>query len=455
MSKSTNEITRRGLLKTAAAGAAGVIAAPLLTSEAEATPAAKGKTMVGVPFEKHDKVRAALIGCGGRGSGLLNDLLAIEAVEITAVCDTVPEKVARAQSAVTNRKQPKPQGYDRGPKDYERLCAQKDIDLIYIATPWDLHAPMAKCAMLNGKHAASEVPMTESIQECWDLVDTSEKTRKHCIMLENCCYGYWELLVLNMVKAGVFGELTHGEAAYIHDLRGLLFSDYGEALWRRAEHTVRDGNLYPTHGLGPVANYMDIHRGDRFDFLVSVSSPQKGFDAYRKRVLKAGDPRMKEKYVNGDMNTSLIKTVKGLSIMLQHDTTSPRPYSRINMISGTKGTFNDYPPRIFIDGVSGHDDWEEPAKYRDQYEHPLWKRVGEIARKMGGHGGMDYIMSWRLIECMRKGLAPDMDVYDGAAWSAPNELSARSIAKGSAPIKFPDFTRGNWKTYRAFAGSTD
>jgi hypothetical protein len=258
--------------------------------------------------------------------------------------------------------------------------------------------------------------------------------------------------VLNLVKAGKLGTLTHGECAYIHDLRALLLSDEGEGLWRRYPHLQLDGNLYPTHGLGPVANYLGINRGDRFEYLVSMSSLEAGLTEYRDATLAADDPKRRETYRTGDMNTSLIKTALGRSIMLQHDVVSPRPYSRINMISGTKGTFADYPARIMIEGQPEGDKWVGLDAYKEAFERPLWKRMGEIARKLGGHGGMDFIMNYRLVQCMLEGLVPDMDVYDAAAWSAPGPLSVKSVRRGSKPEDVPDFTRGEWKTKREVMG---
>lgn len=279
------------------------------------------------------------------------------------------------------------------------------------------------------------------------MVDVSEKTRKHCLMLENCCFNYNELLVLNMVRDGVFGDLTHAEAAYIHDLRWILNEGRSEGLWRRAWHTKMNANLYPTHGLGPVANYLDINRGDRFDYLVSMSSPSKSLDVYREKTEAKDSPKWKEKYICGDMNTSMIKTAKGVSIMLQHDVSTPRPYTRHNHIQGTKGTFTDFPGRLYIDTGERSHRWTDLEKVKEKYEHALWKKLGAKARG-AGHGGMDFIMSWRIVQYFNEGLVPDLDVYDGAAWSAPMPMSAESVAKGSAPVKFPDFTRGKWTAKR-------
>jgi predicted dehydrogenase len=433
-------MTRRDLLRGATALGVGV-AVGMAADEATAAV----ETMKGVPFSRTPTVRIGFIGLGGRGSGLFGDLLALDGVRIVAVCDLVTERARNASGRTEKAGQPAPEVYGGDERAYEKLCARDDIDLVYIATPWDWHVPMAVCAMEHGKHAAVEVPAATTLSDCWKLVDTSEKTRKHCVQLENCCYGWSEMLVLNMVRAGMLGDLTHGEAAYIHDLRSLLLADESEGLWRRVPHIKRNGNLYPTHGLGPVARYMDIHAGDRFDMMVSMSSMERSLTAYRDSHLPADSPKRKERYVCGDMNISLIKTAMGRTVVLQHDVVTPRPYSRINLIAGTKGTFCDYPPRIHLDGQEGGEEWAPLERHKDAFEHPYWKNMGEIARKRGGHGGMDFLMNWRLIQCFHEGIAPEMDVYDAAAWSAPGPLSETSVAKGSAPVPFPDFTRGRWR----------
>ncbi len=424
--------------------------APLVPStaawRADLTPPAlpeQGR-MLGVPFARHDTVRLAIIGTGLRGRSILRDMLAIDGVRVTALADMVPEKAQRASAMVTAAGQPAPALYTNGERDYEQLLTRTDIDFVYIATPWDWHVPQAVAAMRAGKHVGVEVPAAQTLDECWLLVDTSEQTRRHCLMMENCCYGYNELLVLNMVRAGVFGTLKHAEAAYIHDLRKLLFEDKDEGLWRRTPHLSRDGNLYPTHGLGPVAQYLGIHRGDRFDYVVSMSTPELNLSEYRAANIPAGSPKHREAYRCGDMNTSLIKTVQGRTIMLQHDVVSPRPYDRLNMVSGTKGAFRDYPARVYLEGMPGGERWNPIDSLKPQYEHPLWTNIGELARKLGGHGGMDFVMCYRTIQCMREGIAPDFDVYDAAAWSAPGPASEQSVATGSMPVRIPDFTRGAW-----------
>jgi hypothetical protein len=437
-----HDLTRRDVLR---AGAAAAVTTPLLTSLAEAEVPSEAPTMRNVPFERRQNVRVGFIGTGGRGRGLLSDFLAIGTVQVKAICDIDPKALAAAQRMLAAKGQ-KAEEYGKDKRHYEKLNERDDLDLVVIATPWDWHVPMALHAMRSGHHCAVEVPAATTIKDCWALVNTSEKTRKHCVMLENCNYGYNELMALNMVKAGLLGDITHGEAAYIHDLRSLLYSDSGEGLWRRFPHIERNGNLYPTHGLGPVAFYMDIHRGDRFVAINSMSSKEAALSEWGRKNLKAGDPKLKEKYVCGDINTSILRTERGRTVMLQHDTVTPRPYTRHNMVCGTQGTFADYPARLALDSVGGGHEWvEDLAPYKAKYEHELWRANGELARKSGGHGGMDFIMCYRLIECMEKGLPPDMDVYDAAAWSAPGPLSEASVRRGGALEKFPDFTRGNWK----------
>jgi hypothetical protein len=459
MSTDPRDPDRRALLKSAAllGGVAALdgalptalhAAADHAVSATDTRPRAAGaRTMIGVPFEKRETVRVAIVGTGLRGRSVLHELLGVGNVQITALCDVDPAKVERAATQIREAGHTyTPARYTSGPRDFERLVQREDIDLVYTATPWEWHVPVCIAAMRAGKHAATEVPAAYTVDDCWTLVDTSEATRRHCIMLENCNYGYTELLVLNMVKAGVFGELKHAGAAYNHDLRSILFETRDEGLWRRAHHTQRNGNLYPTHGLGPVAFYLGINRGDRFDYMVSMSTPEQGLTKWRRD--QADTARDGERYVTGDLNISLIKTVNGRTIRLEHDVSSPRPYSRINSIQGSNGIFEDYPPRMYVEGAGASHRWASIDEYKARYEHSLWKELGERARS-GGHGGMDFVMAYRLVQCVREGLAPDMDVYDAAAWSVPQPLSVRSVARGSQPERFPDFTRGEWQTARA------
>ncbi len=355
-------LSRRSFLQ---AGAASAIALGLSPSKATGDTSAvltQARTMMGAAFEAKEP-RLGIIGVGGRGTSLLEDLLAANA-QVRAICDVVPEKAKHAQQLVEKSGQHAAEIYTEGDHAYEKLVARDDLDIVIIATPWLWHVPMAVAGMQKGRHVAVEVPAATTIDDCWRLVNTSEVTRRHCIMLENCCYGYNETLILRMVRAGRLGDLLYGEGAYLHDLREELFSNKGEGLWRRTVHTQRNGNLYPTHGLGPVANYMGINRGDRFDYLVSMSTPQRGLDVYRSAHLEKGDPRWAEHYVTGDMNTSLIKTANGLTITVKHDVSNPRPYDRINTIAGTKGIFTDYPPRIYLDGQQGEEAWATLDAYK-------------------------------------------------------------------------------------------
>lgn len=441
--------SRRRFVQMGAASAVVLSAMNAVHADGEET-AAQG-SMIDVPFEKRNP-RVAFIGTGGRGTNLLENLLAADG-QVVAICDLVRDHAEHAASLVAAAGQAKPPIYADDPYAFEAMLAKTDIDLVLVATPWSWHAEMAIAAMKSGKDVCIEVPGVVTLEECWKIVKTSEETRKHCIMLENCCYGYNETLILRMINDGKFGDLLYGEGAYLHDLREELFSDKGEGLWRRAEHTKRDGNLYPSHGLGPVANYMGMQRGDRFGYIVSMSSPQRGLDQYRKAHLQPGDPRLEERYVAGDMNTSLIKTAKGLTITVKHAVSTPHPYDRINMIAGTKGIFQDYPPRIYLDGQN-KDESYIPIDTWKQYAHPLWQKEGQIAAKLGGHGGMDFIMLYRLLQCVREGLPPDIDVYDTASWSAVGPLSVSSVSRGSAPVEFPDFTQGKWiqRNVSAIAG---
>ncbi len=405
-----------------------------------AVPPARGDTMMGVPFEQRDVVRCGFVGFGARGLAHCNQVLAVGGARVTAVYDPNAARLEAAREKFEQTGQPLP-AFE---SDWRALCARDDVDLVYISSPWSWHAPQALAALEQGKHVALEVPAATTLEDCWRLVNASERTRRHCVILENCCYGRSELMALTMARAGLFGTLTHAEAGYLHDLRTLLLADRSEGLWRRQAHSERNGNLYPTHGLGPVAWYLDIHRGDRFERLVSMSSRQASLEEYRDATLPPDDPRRAETYRCGDMNTSLIRTARGCTILLQHDVVSPRPYSRLNRISGTKGAFCDTPPRVFLDGQAAHQ-WQPASAFEGRYDHPLWKAHGDSARAAGGHGGMDYLLNHRLIQAFHEGAPPDLNVYDAAAWSAPGPLSELSVAGDALSLPFPDFTRGHWQ----------
>lgn len=443
---------RREFLKAAGAAGASVAASGLLTTGSEAqTRPSTGKSAAGLVTPKLDKVRFGMIGVGARGSGHVDQLLDIEGVEIKAICDNHVPTAERSLNSFKKRNLPAPDLYTRSATDYRRMLDRDDLDAVVIATPWNWHTRMAVDAMKAGKHAFIEVPAALTVEECWELVDTAEKTQLHCMMMENVNYGREELMVLNMCRLGLFGELLHGEAAYIHDLRGQMFEiEHGTGSWRTLEYTKRNGNLYPTHGLGPVAQYMNINRGDRFDYLSSVSSPARVREIFAREKFPAGHARTKLKFVCGDINTTIVKTKLGRSIMIQWDEQLPRPYNRLNLIQGTKGVWGGFPNRVAIEGITeGTESWTQGDALKsmfEKYDHPLWKRVANDPANKGGHGGMDFIMLWRIVYCLRNGLPLDQDVYDAAAWSVITPLSEWSVANRSQSVDVPDFTRGKWKT---------
>jgi predicted dehydrogenase len=383
------------------------------------------------------------------GTAHVYNLLKIKGAEIVAVCDIIEDRVKRAQDLVEKAGFPRPEGYSKGPEDFKRLCQREDVDLVYTATPWEWHVPVCLAAMENGKHAATEVPAALTVDECWALIEASEKTGKYCIMMENCNYDKVEMMILNMVKKQMFGEMVYAECGYLHDLRGVKFDMNGEGAWRRAWSMKRNGDLYPTHGLAPVAQCMDINRGNYFDYLVSFGTKSRGLHEFAVKQFGEGSPQAAEKYVLSDVVTTVIKTMNNETIVLSHDTNLPRPYSRNILVQGTKGIVRKYPdPKIYIEGVSEtNDSWEPIKKYMKQYKHPVWVEL-EKSSKGAGHGGMDFIEDYRLVNALLKGVEPDMDVYDAAVISAVTELSETSIAKQGQPVKFPDFTRGAWKTKR-------
>jgi hypothetical protein len=414
--------------------------------------------MCGYAAPKIETVRIGIIGLGQRGSEAVERLSFIDGLEITALCDKYPDRVAASQKTLEKMKRPKAKEYSRE-EGWKALCESNDIDLVYTPTPWHLHTAIAVLAMKNGKHAAVEVPAATTIDECWQLVETSEKTKKHCMMLENCCYDFFEQLTLNMTRQGMFGEIIHAEGAYIHDLsKDWLFNKNAYAdMWRLKENASRNGNLYPTHGLGPVAQCMNINRGDKMDHLVSMSTNDFSLGNLADEMASK-DSFFKEftgRHYRGNMNTSLIKTYKGKTLMIQHDVSSPRPYSRIHVLSGTKGSAGKWPSPERIS--FGHR-WIKKEELDDlykMYSTPIVNHIGAIAKDVGGHGGMDFIMDWRLIDCLRNGLPLDQDVYDAALWSSIAPLSESSVSKKAKTMDIPDFTRGAWKTNKPVSLSLD
>ena len=458
------QFDRRNFLKSASlAGAASLVVGcseftPV--SKKASIPKSQGKNVADLHAKPIENVRVGIIGLGMRGYGAAYRLSKIQGCTVTAICDVRPKMVARAQKMLGSKEVAKSAEYTNSSDAWKKMCQRDDLDLIYICTPWDLHTPNAVYAMNHGKHAAIEVPAALTIEECWQLVNTSERTQKHCMMLENCCYDQFEMMTLNMVRKGVLGDLIHGEAAYIHDLRSLNFSKNGYyEMWRLVENAKRNGNLYPTHGLGPIAQCMNINRGDAFTYLNSMSSNDFNMGKIARAKAKS-DPFFKQfekANFRGNMNSTMIRTQKGRTILVQHDVTSPRPYTRIHMLSGTKGFAQKWPYSVIsLDGYKFSDgkkanphkflDAKQLAEIKRKFEHPLYKNMGQWAKNLGGHGGMDSLMDWRLIYCLRKGLPVDQNVYDAASWSAISPLSEWSVANRSNSIDIPDFTRGAWKT---------
>jgi len=404
--------------------------------------------MSGYAAPKLDKVRIGFVGLGMRGPGAVERMSYIDGVEIVALCDQYEDRVDKMQKLLEKQGLSRAKPYSGSKDAWKLMCENPEIDLIYITTPWALHTPIAVYAMEHGKHVATEVPAAITIDECWQLVETSERTRKHCMMLENCCYDFFELLTLNMARQRFFGEIVHGEGAYIHNLLDLNFDKNGYAeMWRLKENQHRNANLYPTHGLGPICQVMNINRGDQMEFLTSVSSND-FLMAAKAKELAASDSFFNDFTTDnyrGNMNTTTIRTYNGRTIMIQHDVTSPRVYSRLHLVSGSKGMASKYPePRI----ATSHE-WYKPEEMKqleEKFTPEIVKLMGEMAKKVGGHGGMDFMMDWRLIDCLRNGLPLDQDVYDAALWSSIAPLSEKSVDNRSNSIDIPDFTNGAWKT---------
>ena len=458
-----NKLTRRAFLSSSALGA-GALALPgcgARTGEGKLSGSKLPKislqiakdrgpqkrNMCGFKAPRIETVRIGVVGLGSRGGGALNRLSKVPGAMIVAICDLTPDRVERAKKRLEGLGVENVAGYSGDDFAWKKLCERDDIDLVYSCTPWRWHTPVSVYAMKHGKHAATEVPAAVTIDECWELVTTSEETGKHCMQLENCCYDFFEMMTLNMARKGFLGDIIHAEGAYIHNLQGNLTNKNGyQGMWRLIQNLKRNGNLYPTHGLGPIAQCMNINRTDRFDYLTSVSSDdfQLG-DLVIEKFGKDSEFGKQADNMRGNMSTTMIKTSMGRSLMVQHDVTTPRAYSRIHMVNGAKATVCKWPVEQIIVGhkvASG----EKLKEITEKYAHPLCKKIGEMARKVGGHGGMDFMMDFRLIQCLREGEALDQDVYDAAAWSAVGPLSEWSVANRSNSIDVPDFTRSKWKT---------
>ena len=416
----------------------------------EPAPAKGQEDMLLFAADPIDTVRTGFIGLGMRGPDAVRRFTYIDGAKVVALCDLEADRVAKSQEILAGRGKPAAAEYS-GEDGWKQLCERDDIDLVYICTNWQTHVDMAVYAMECGKHVAVEVPAAMSVAECWRLVDTSERTRKHCMMLENCVYDFFELTCLNMAQQGLFGEVLHAEGAYIHNLEP--FWDYYHDNWRLDFNQKHSGDVYATHGFGPDCQVLNIHRGDKLEYLVSMDTKSVvGLEVAREKMGV-------DTFANGDQTSTLVKTRNGKTILVQHNVYTPRPYDRMYQLVGTKGFADKYPNSAFAfepdqiaDAAAEYDNLSShsyvPREVRDslmaKYKHPIAKEIEEKAREVGGHGGMDFIMDYRLVWCLRNGKPLDMDVYDAAEWSCLGELTAASIANGSKPVKIPDFTRGRW-----------
>ena len=415
----------------------------------------QGSYMGDFADKPNDNIRAAFIGIN-RGSTHLKNFATIPGTEVVALCDLYEDIVQRELNKLKtyNANYSNLKTYWGDENKWKLMLKEVKPDVVFISTNWRSHAPMAIQCMKDGAHAFSEVPLAITLEEMWEIVNTSEKTKKHCMMMENVNYGRDELMFLNMCRKGAIGELLHAEAAYIHELRWQMFNtERGTGNWRTLHYAESKGNLYPTHGLGPVAQYMNLGRGeDQFKRLTSFSTPARGRKLYAEKNYPEDHKWNSLDFKGGDLNTSLIKTHLGRTIMVQWDETSPRPYTRHNLIQGTKGILAGFPTRAAFDGgfeglSEDHHRWiqgENLEKLYEKYDHPLYKRLNSAAAG-SGHGGMDGIMMYRIVECLRRGLPLDQNVYEGALWSSVTELSQRSVASDGMPQDFVDFTRGDWK----------
>lgn len=437
--------------------------------ETPARPAGQ-KNVLGLKLPKYKTVRIGLVGLGMRGPGAVDNFCVLPGVEIVALCDFVEARAVAQNEKLRKRGLP-PAAIYSGENGYKELCARPDIDLVYIATDWAHHFPVAECALKHGKNVADEVPSAMNLEECWKLVDLSEKMQKNCMILENCCYDWFEMRTLNMAQHGVFGEILRAQGAYIHNLDDFWDyywknpdgSDPEQLGWRLKYNRENRGDVYATHGLGPVAQALDIHRGDRMTTLVAMDTKS----VHGKELVEKKTGKPCNDFRNGDHTTTLIRTANHKVIELQHDVMNPQPYSRLYQLTGTKGFANKYPVEGYavdasqlksaghqpqVDNLSSHSFMPEAEKaaLEKQYEHPILAKFGKLAKEVGGHGGMDFIMCARLIYCLQHGLPLDMDVYDLAEWCCIAELGALSMDNNCASVTFPDFTRGHWNDVKGY-----
>lgn len=427
------------------------------------------ETALGLTVPKMKAVRVAFVGLGMRGPGAVERFSHIPGVEVVALCDYEPARAERCQQ-ILRKAGLKPADVYSGPDGYKEVCARPDVDLVYVATDWDHHFPVAKTALESGKNTAIEVPSAMNLEQCWELINLSEKNRKHCMILENCCYDWFELRALNMAQQGVFGEVLRAQGAYIHNLDdfwGAYWSnpenDPDKLGWRMKYNKENRGDVYATHGLGPVAQVMDIHRGDRFTTLTAMDTKS----VHGKEYVEKKTGKKCDDYRNGDHTTTLMRTANGKVVEIQHNVMNPQPYNRLYQLTGTKGFANKYPVEGFaidaaqlkatgntpkVDDLSSHGFMPAAEKkaLEEKYEHPIIKKYGAMAQKVGGHGGMDFFMDARMVYCLQNGLPLDMDVYDLAEWCSLAELGSLSMDNNSAAVAFPDFTRGHWNDVKGY-----
>ncbi|OHB66620.1 MAG: hypothetical protein A2V70_00765 [Planctomycetes bacterium RBG_13_63_9] len=427
-----NRIVRREFLAQGMAAASAVVATPLLQRAAAA--------------EEEKPVRLGFVGVGGRGTGLMQIVVRMQGVTVPAVCDVNPAAVARAQKVATDANQEKPEGYQKGPEDFRRMVQRDDLDAVITATPWEWHTPVAVAAMQAGKYAATEVPAALTLEECWQLVRTSEASGMPCMMLENWSFRRDNLAVLNMIRAGLLGEIVHCHCAHSHNCMHWYFDGQGNPRWSGEHLLRRNADQYPTHSLGPVLSWMDIHCGDRIDHLVAMSTRSLGIKDQLVRKYGDDHPAAKLPYQQGDIITTLAKTAKGNTIVVNMDMQLPRPYDNRWMIQGTRGLYNEQRNAVYLEGVSPqHEQWEPFPPYQEKYDHSLWKNASaEILST--GHGGPDGIELREFIASVRKRTQAPIDVYDSVVMSVILPLSQQSIAQGSLPVKCPDFTGGKWES---------
>lgn len=424
--------------------------------------------------EKKTMVRIGMIAVGLRGQTHLSEMLKRKDVEVIAMADPDKRMMAAAQNMIKKAGKKAAVEYPNGPYDYRNLLKRDDIDAVIISTPWEWHLPQGVDAMNAGKIVGMEVCGASKLSDCWEFVEASEKSKMPLMVLENVCYRRDIMAVHNMVKKGMFGEILHLQGGYQHDLRGVLFNNgvdpynegvefgekaFSEAKWRTQHYVDRNGENYPTHGLGPVAVMIDINRGNLLTKLSSIATKSRGLNRYVANHPKGGKdhPNAKIKYKQGDVVTTQIQTINGETIVLTLDTSSPRPYNLGFRVQGTNGLWQDNHDGGFDEGMihfedkSPHHAWENPLKYMEQYDHPVWKKYGKDAEN-SGHGGMDFFVDNEFIECIKREIEFPLDIYDLATWYAITPLSEKSIAEGGQLQEIPDFTRGKWKDRKPVFG---